>query len=119
MNNLHPIFAEILKPFAPAPSQQYTGTLISDLDARVDNALELSRIANENSRLCGRCRRTLGEHSHGRHECPQIAGPLFSNRTFQEIRCQANVGRHENISLCEQECTPGAEYCPTHLEGSR
>src|ERR1019366_10781890 len=82
MSLLHPIFAEILKPFAPKEGQ-HTGLVVKDLYAQVDNTLELAAAAEalriRNAPICRNCRHAKGEHSHERAECPAqfFRGDLF------------------------------------------
>ena len=99
----------------------HAGNTISDLYARVDNALELARrkrLEEENQKLCHWCRQTQGEHSFEGSYCPSMRefGPLYRMTQFREIRCQAGVGRHENVDQCNRECIPGIEFCPLHSQ---
>jgi len=121
VNLLHPVFAEILKPFEPKEGQ-HTGLVVKDLYAQVDNTLELAAAAEalriRNAPICRNCRHAKGEHSHERAECPtQLQrGPLFRPTTFAALGCQAvdargswDIGRE-----CGREVVAGTEFCERH-----
>lgn len=118
-NNLHPIFREVLAPFEP----RNDGDLINELNAVVDNAIDLGRARQrENKGICYWCRKTLGEHSHEGHRCPEIVGPLFSTRhVFRPLICGAVLakGSWDPGQQCGRSVVPGTEYCAAHQERMR
>lgn len=106
-------------------THQHSGTLISDLNATVDNVVAMSKMARADM-LCTDCGEKFSEHCGWNEQCPHprrhelnqpffIEGQFFTLRPF---RCDGDV---EGLipgspRKCGVICEPGKKLCADHYE---
>lgn len=103
----------------------YSGTMMSELLAKVDMALAVYSIPDRMSRICMKCGEKYGVHCGWDERCPhpesrELNRPFFiDGQTFSLIanRCEAQLVSTSGDKVgvrCNQKCEPGKTLCEEH-----